>query len=70
MQLGSPPIAAPPGTGPLMSWIAAAVPFIVAGGAIAAMLISILFRYSGRFREFWARNVCDWMEQHVPKVKE
>jgi hypothetical protein len=42
-----------------------AVPFIVAGGAIAAMLLSVVLRYSERFREFWATHVCAFMEEHA-----
>jgi hypothetical protein len=66
LQLG--PVPSPPPPEP-MSWISA-VPFIIAGGAVLAMLLSILLRYNARFREFWDRHVCDWMEEHVVKSDE
>jgi hypothetical protein len=41
-----------------------AVPFLVAGGCFLAMLLSMLWRYSERWREFWAARVCAFMEEH------
>jgi putative zinc finger protein len=49
---------------------AQAVPFVIVAGVLVAMLISVLFRYSERFREFWARLVVDWMQEHVAKSNE
>lgn len=42
-----------------------AVPFLIAGGAVMAMLLSVLLRYNERFREFWATHVCAFMEEHA-----
>jgi len=43
-------------------WLDEAMPFVLAGIVVAALIVSALFRYSERFREFWATHVCGWME--------
>lgn len=41
------------------------VPLLLAGVVILALAFSALLRYNERFREFWARHVCDFMEEHT-----
>jgi hypothetical protein len=53
-----------------MRWIGEAIPWVIVGGAVLAMLLSILLRYSDRFREWWERNICAWMEEHAKKSDE
>jgi hypothetical protein len=46
------------------------IPFLVVGGAVLSMLLSILLRYNERFREFWAQHVCSFMEEHGIRTDE
>jgi hypothetical protein len=46
-------------------WLTDAVPFLLAGTVVAALIVSALFRYSESFREFWATHVCAFMEEHA-----
>jgi hypothetical protein len=55
----------PPADRGALALIAAAVPYVLCLGAVLAMLISALWRYNERFREFWARTVCAFMERHT-----
>jgi hypothetical protein len=51
-------------------WMMDAIPFLIAGCAVLAMLLSVLLRYSSRLSEWWEHNVCGWMEEHVVKSEE
>lgn len=53
-----------------LAWIGEAIPFLVAGSAVLAMLLSITLRYNDRVRAWWEANVCGWMEEHVVKSEE
>jgi hypothetical protein len=73
VQFGGPPPPLPPErpwTGSLRDWISLAIPLVIAGLCLLAMLISVLFRYSERFREFWATHVCGWMEEYTMESDE
>jgi len=67
LQLGPPPKFPPTQFPPVHhSFIEAlgqAIPFLIAGSAVLAMLLVVLLRYHERFREFWSSHVCSFMEE-------
>ena len=44
-------------------WLKTA-PVILVVFCVIATVLSGLYRYNERFREFWERHVCGWMERH------
>ena len=46
-----------------------ALPFFIVAAVGLAMLVSLLLRYNPRFREFWAKHVCAFMEEHGGKTE-
>jgi Putative zinc-finger len=70
-QLGPVPIPPPPEYS-AVPWISVATSLM---GALTILLLlaSLLFRFSGRsmqWREFWARHVCAFMEEHAVRTDE
>jgi len=49
-------------------WLVKVVPYFIVAVVIVGMVVSILLRYSERFREFWETHICSFMEEH--QVKE
>jgi len=64
IQLGPPPTFPYASQPSYTGWLMEAVPFLIAGSALLAMLLAVLLRYNDRFREFWSVHVCAWMEEH------
>jgi hypothetical protein len=65
LQLG--PLPAPPPSEGDLSFVRClvdAIPFFMVGCLFLAMFISLLLRYSETFREFWAKHICAFIEEH------
>lgn len=61
------PLLPPPplDTHDISGWLMDAVPFLAAGTVLLAMTLCVLVRYNEQIREFWARHVVAFMEEHV-----